>query len=118
MTEENPDSALLEMPDIGSQGYLIELLLEIGASASTGFGVAPLSWSEIYSWSSLTQTNLTSWEASTIMSLSRAFTASYHRFDETNAAAPFVHEEFDRVAASRNIGNALRLLAKRVNKNG
>ena len=93
-------------------------MIEIGTSMASGFGVTPLTWSEIESWSNLTDIRISSWEATMIMSLSRTFTSSFNRFDEKEFPSPYVVEEFDRAKVSQNIGSLLRSLASRVNKNG
>ena len=85
---------------------------------SSGFGITPLTWTEIKSWCEVTQTELSSWEATMVMSLSRHFSSSFNKFDEKDFPTPYMVEEFDREKASKTIGGALRLLAKRVNKNG
>lgn len=114
--KQNPDSPMLKMPELDDAGYVIEYLLEIGTSMASGFGITPLTWSEIYSWSELSQTELSRWEASTIMSLSRTFTSKYNMFDEKDFPTPYILEEFDREEVSKTIGGALRLMASRMNK--
>lgn len=115
--EKSPDSPLLQMPELPDQSaYIINHVIEVGTTMSSGLGVTPLSWTEIKSWSELTMTDLTSWEASLIMELSRTFTSNYNKFDDKDFPTPYIIEEFDRSSASKNIGNALRFMAKRVNK--
>lgn len=104
------------MPEVENSEYLIEYLLEIGTSMASGFGVTPLTWTEIYSWQQLMSIELTGWELTQIMTLSRVFSANYAKFDEKDFPTPYTVEEFDREAASQGIGNALRSLASRVNK--
>lgn len=106
------------MPQLSGCSYLIDYLIEIGTSMASGFGVTPLTWSEIESWSNLTDIRISSWEATMLMSLSRTFTSSFNRFDDKDFPSPYVVEEFDREKVSQNIGNLLRSLASRVNKNG
>jgi len=47
--------------------------LEIGPSAPTGGGAAPIGFSEMADWSRLMGLDLSPWEARTIRRLSRAF---------------------------------------------
>ena len=106
------------MPQLSGCSYLIDCLIEIGTSMASGFGVTPLTWSEIESWSNLTEIDISSWEATMIMSLSRTFTSSFNRFDDKEFPSPYIVEEFDREKVSHNVGSLLRSLASRVNKNG
>ena len=113
---QNPESPLLEMPDVTNLTYIIEYLLELGTSLASGFGVTPITWTELRSWLELSELQLDSWESNLLISLSRSFCANYTKFDEKDFPTPYVIEEFDRKAASASIGGSLRLLAKRMNK--
>lgn len=116
ITQDNPDSSLLEMPEVNMCQNLLEYLLDIGISGSSGFGLTPLTWTELLSWSTLTGITLTSWESLALMNLSRAFTSYHGKFDEKDVASPHVVEDFDRNLVSQSIGFRLRSLAKRMNK--
>lgn len=85
---------------------------------ASGFGVTPLTWSEIESWSNLTEICISNWEATMLVNLSRTFTSNFNKFDGNEFLSPYVVEEFDREKVSQNIGSLLRSLASRVNKNG
>lgn len=106
------------MPEIQWLGYLINYLIEIGTSMASGFGITPLTWTEIEAWKNLTEVEITGSEASIIMRLSRTFTSCYNQYDGKDVPAPYIVEEFDREKVSSNIGSLLRSLASRVNKNG
>lgn len=114
--EDNPDSSLLEMPEVPGCQNLLENLLEVGISGSSGFGLTPLTWTELLSWTTLTDIYLNSWESVTMINLSRAFTSYHGKFDEKDVPAPHVVEDFDRNLVSQSIGFRLRSLAKRMNK--
>lgn len=114
--EDNEDSPLLTMPEVEDCKYLLEFLIDVGISSANGFGMTPLSWSELHSWSILTDTQLTSWDAATIIQLSRSFTSYFTKYDEKDFATPYQLEEFDREAVSQTIGSRLRMLAVRMKK--
>lgn len=106
------------MPAIDDADYILSLLIEAGISESNGMGLTPLSWTELANWTYLSKIDINSWEASTIISLSRQFTASLNEYDDKDIPPPFTIEDFDREKVSQSIGDRLRSLAKRINKNG
>lgn len=119
MKEQDEDHTLLNMPSVeGSADYIINLLIQVGISQSNGMGLAALTWSELCSWSNITMIDLSSWEAETLIDLSRQFTASLSEYDEKDVPAPYIADDYDRERVSQSIGDRLRSLAKRINKDG
>lgn len=103
------------MPEIGCASYLLTYLFEIGVCNSTGFGVSPISWSEISAWSELTQIKLLRFEALTIKMLSNSFVSQYNESDDSVSHPPYLPVAFDPVATGVRIGSFLRGLIRRKN---
>lgn len=101
------------MPEIGPAAYIIQLLLDFGISTSGGFGLAPQSWTELYSWSELTARELTPWESETIIQMSRVFVSHHYMYDGKDLPSPYEPETLDREKVSHNVGSFLRMLAAR-----
>lgn len=112
----NPDSPLLEMPEVELCSNLLDYVIDIGIANSAGFGLTPLTWTDLLSWSKLTNVELTSWESKQLMDLSRSFTSYFSKYDDKEIPAPHVVEEFDREKVSQSIGFRLRSIAKRIKK--
>lgn len=104
------------MPELDDSAYIIQILMDIGPSMSGGMGPSPITWQELLSYCQATRTNLSRWEFETLRTLSEIFCQKYAEYDDNDAAAPFVYEEFDKAEVSRGIGSVLRSLAARRNK--
>lgn len=106
-------SQLVDLPEIDYAEYLFSYADEIGFYKSNGFGVEPITWIDIHAWSVTTNTPLTAWEATTIMTLSKTFASSYHAFNEKQVPSPYMPEIIDRKAVSKQAGSVFRSIAMR-----
>lgn len=106
-------SPLLSMPEVDYAGYLLGFVFEVGLFSHGGMSAAPLTWTEILSWSTLVGVHLSRWEARTIMQLSSTYVSALHESKDDDAPAPFSQQEFDRAEVSSKIGDMLRTLASR-----
>lgn len=71
-------------------------------------GLYNQTWQDIKSWSELTATTLTPWEASAIMNMSRAYTMAISEYDCKNSPAPWITEEVNRNEVAKSVRSALR----------
>lgn len=55
-------------------------------------GLISLTWQELESFSDLSGCNLTGWEAETLMAMSRAYSASYHKSQEPDSPPPWADD--------------------------
>jgi hypothetical protein len=82
----DPQDSRLKLPDHAQGAYLIEMLSQIGFARQ---GPAPIDYQEIAAWCSLTDTDLTPWEADTLHKLSESYVVQLHRSKDANAEPPY-----------------------------
>ena len=64
----------LDGPELPKEAeYIVGAFYEVGPCGYGASGVVPLSFSELRSWSILTETDLKSWEASLLRTLSKIY---------------------------------------------
>lgn len=68
---------------------IINRLVEIGMTESTGMGSRPLPWREIEAWKNLTGIAIPAWEARLIHRLSTEYLAELHAAEDENRPAPW-----------------------------
>lgn len=100
------------MPDIGYAEYLVNYLIEIGFAKNSGFGLISIDWTDLHSWSSVTNTTLTNWECLVIMLCSRSYVDQFYNSNEKIVPAPFQPAEIDRPAVADRVGSVLRSMMK------
>lgn len=76
--------------------HLINWLIEIGITESTGTGPKPLSWREIRAWQSNVHVRLAPWEARLLRHLSVAYIAQGRKAESENCPAPWHTEVTQR----------------------
>ena len=70
--------------------YLVDFLHEIGTVGTGGMSVTPLTFTEIKSWSDLTDTPLDSFETKALMAMSRAYS---NQVSDKEAECPIDSDE-------------------------
>ena len=117
--ETNPDSPILTYPTLSWESYVLQVLVEeLGVCQSNGFGPAPQTWQELSAWCNVTGNNLTHWESTIIIHLSRVYVGAYNKYNDTTEPAPYTVETFDRDRVSKSVGSFFRAMATRRVKNG
>lgn len=76
------------MPEAGDFNHLIDYLSELDICKSSGMGLYPLGFDDLINWQVLTGVRINSFEASSLVKLSRLYVNSYNRFDKTNEIDP------------------------------
>lgn len=71
-------------------------------------GPGPVSFSEIQSWASITQTQITSEEGLILRLLSRDYCGSYHDSAGRNAPPPYAGDDDENRALAAGIMDAVR----------
>ena len=81
----NPE---LQFPPLAVEAddLMTRLLYTVGPGAGTGFGLAPISWSELRAWCELTATRLASWQAEALVLMSRAYAGEYNQASRTKGS--------------------------------
>ncbi len=69
--------------------HVVNRLIEIGLTGSTGMGPVPLCWLEIDAWSRQTGIELMPWEARLIRALSTAYIAEGRKAESENCPPPW-----------------------------
>ena len=106
------------MPDLeGGQHLLDYLEKEIGFCLPGASGPVAIPFTEIDSWSRLTQTQLSPGEALALRRLSRAWVDMFHEAKSPDCPMPWRPVVFDREAVSRGVASTLRRIAKRQQRN-
>ena len=99
------------MPNIDGLEYIAEWLDELGYVNAGASGAIPLTHSDLKSWLELTDTEITGWEISVLIKLSRQYCYQSNISDSKEAEAPFkaevTPEEIARIRkkADENIRN-------------
>lgn len=96
--ELNPD---LEFPPLldDADEVLTGLLYTAGPGAGTGFGLGPLSWSEVRAFRDLTAMPLTPFEAEAIVLMSRAYVSEHNQASRSQGCfSPWTDDEEARQA--------------------
>lgn len=76
--------------------HIVERLIEIGITETTGMGPAPLSWREIAEWQRNTGVPLPPWETRLLRRLSLAYIAEGRRAESENCPPPWRTEVTQR----------------------
>lgn len=82
----------LPMPPTGAGRYLVDHLLEVGPTTSTGMGAGALTWAELQAWQRQIGIELHPWELRMVRRLSRDFAVEAHRATAPDAAPPWREE--------------------------
>lgn len=101
----------LELPELGTFGYLIELLGSLGLLD----GDRPHSWQNLESWQKMTSTPLSKWEAEQIMNLSRGYYQASREFSNSVVPSPKAMQEFGKPqqeSSGQKLKNVLRLVTE------
>lgn len=78
-----------------------------------GYGPEPISWTELKSWSDLTQTKITPWEAVLIMKLSKSFVSQLSISKDHSCISPIHEVDEDTLALKRKqISDAFKAMPK------
>lgn len=101
-----------DMPDVRCS-YLLNWLFEIGPVLSGGMGAAPISNEELLAWQQNIRIRLSSWEARTILRLSRDYLNESQKAEKRDCPQPWSSEEKPLISLNAlDTRNAIRQLAK------
>lgn len=103
-----------EMPPIEDAAqHVLGYLYEIGPTMIVGMGDAPLTHSEIAAWQVNTGIELSSWEARTLLRLSREHMSQTARACKPNCPPPWASGSAEaKVVAATSLRAALSAMAK------
>lgn len=101
-----------EMPEIGAE-HVIAYLFEIGPTLFGNMGEAPLSHTEIAAWQENTGVVLSSWEARSLLLLSKEYLLQAQRAEKPDCPAPWSPEGLvARQATALSMRESIRSLMK------
>lgn len=104
----------LPLPRIEQGHYLIEHLMEVGPTTSTGMGPTPITWSEMQAWQQQRGIELQPWEASLLRGLSRDYASEMARAASIDCPAPWVSpEDVNREHVSQRVSALFGRLARK-----
>ena len=103
------NSNLLKLPELEYGSHLIEFLYELGIYTVSGFGILPLSFSEIEAWKNTTKTNISSWEARVLKFLSSSYVSQHNASEDPNCPAPY-SEEIEMLNSSMSVVEKFKML--------
>lgn len=91
--------------------YIINIANSIGLYLNSGYGPIPLTWSEILSWSTLTKTKITPWEATLVMKLSKSFVSQLSISKSPSCISPIQEIDEEKLKLKRkSISDAFKSL--------
>lgn len=101
------------MPPIEAGHYLLGYFWEVGPAMSGGMGAAPLTHTEILSWSALVGVVLQPWEARALRRLSIEYVNESQNATKRGAPAPWAEDadQVEKAVETNATKNALRALA-------
>lgn len=95
----------LDMPERGALSYLIDWLDELGFVVMDATGLRAVSWQDINYWSLMTGTDITPWEAKSLVSLSQGYLIEHREALNPARIAPYMgkvdHAELARRRRAR-----------------
>lgn len=107
------DSYLLQIKPEAYSSYIINLINQIGPYQNGEYGPQPLSWTELRSWSILTKTKITPWEADLIMKLSKSFVSQLSLSKDPSCISPVHEVDEEKLSIKRKqISDAFKSMAK------
>lgn len=107
------------MPEVECGEHLIDYLMEVGPAFHNGMGPVPVPFFEIESWSRMTATTMTPWEAQALRELSQAYVVSMQQAEKPNCPAPWAPKEaFDREAIAAGMKGLLAKISAKRGRNG
>jgi hypothetical protein len=103
------------LPPIQHAHRLLSLFIELGMAGASGMGAAPLSWSEIAQWQSLTAQPLQPWEARALRMASVEYVGQLHQSTDPACPPPWsaMPTEDDRQRVASGLRQMLSANAKR-----
>lgn len=105
------NSSFLKLPDIEGAEYLVALLSEVGFVSNTGMGITHLSWTEINSWITCTQLELSIFEKLLLREMSEVYANELNAATAKDRPAPYIapsQEDVDLEAQRKAVANKLR----------
>lgn len=98
------------MPEIGEAGYLVAYWQDAGMVHSGGMGPAPMIPSELMAWQQGSGIDLTPWEFTVVLEMSRAYLAAKNDGTKPDCPPPYGDpvNEFDRSAVAKKVTNAFK----------
>jgi len=94
-----------EMPPVRSHFYIIDFWLQAGVFQASDMGAAPLSSTELMAWQSGAGVDLTPFEFTCILELSRQYLAAQNQDDQPYQVNPVINHDLvaDKVLAAFNL---------------
>ena len=92
-------------PDISGLEYLASAVQELGLVGQGGMSISPTSWQEIESYDHMTGPWLSSWDAQTLMEMSRAYVNWRNKGSEQGDIAddvPYIERNEETLEAMQN----------------
>lgn len=83
------DALICRLPEIDEHRYFIEMWNSLGRYKSNGFGVEPVSWSEIKNFIDINQ--IAKWEAQLLHAMSKMFVDARNAFNDLYCEPPYLY---------------------------
>ena len=75
---------------------LTRLLYTVGPGTATGFGLASISWTDLFSWSRLSHSFVQPWQAEALIKMSKSFSTAYNEAAHSKRSSPpYVKERWE-----------------------
>ena len=95
------------MPDTGLFSYVVQWFIDLGLD---------FNYSELDSWNKLTGVNVTSWEAETLVKMSRKYNSGLMSYKKPDAIAPYMVDNMTGEERGKMLLDKFKKFANKVNK--
>lgn len=98
------------MPEVGEGVYVVAYWQQAGMALSGGMGHTPLTATELSAWQRGVGIDLTPWEFSVILEMSRGYLTARSEGAKPDCLPPYGDpvNEFDRSAVAKKVTNAFK----------
>ena len=100
------------MPEVGEAIYLVHYWNDLGLFAEGPMGPVAISSQEVIAWQQGSQLELSAWEFSSLIQMSRSYLSSMRAASDPACPPPYGNpvNEFDRSVLSKRVSDAFKSL--------
>ena len=100
------------MPEVGEAIYLVHYWNDLGLITAGPMGPVAISSQEVIAWQQGSQLDLSAWEFSSLIQMSRSYLSSMHLASDPACPPPYGNpiNEFDRSVLSKRVSDAFKSL--------
>lgn len=105
---EKDDEFMPDMPEVEGAEHVLGYLFEIGPVLVGSMGDTPLSHAEIAAWQRNTGVELSSWEARSMLRLSRDYLAQNQKAQKMDCKSPVEEDQYAPLLSAQEMAKAMQ----------